>query len=187
MKSCLGRLPVLFVAALVMLSSLPATAAAVDMFLKLADDQGVILIPGESVDARHLNEIVVLSFSEGITVAYSSVAGGGQIGRASFPDIQVTKLLDKASPLLYSYAAQGRNISKAVLSVRKAGSSFDYYQITLKDVLITSVRTGQTGADLTETLTFNFKTIEWRYVPQKPDGSPDQAIITTWNLGAATP
>ena len=172
-------------------SVLPASrsVAAVEMFLKLADSQGAILIEGESLDARHPKEIVISSFSQGVSVPISApVGGGGTAGKASFSDLNLTKLLDKASPLLYSYAAQGRHIPTVVLALRKSGANpFEFYRITLTDVLISSVQTSGGGDVPAESLSINFTKIEWRYTPQKADGSADTPVITTWDLAANTP
>lgn len=179
-------LPVLLGCAL-----LPAhrSLAAVDMFLKLADAQGNILIEGESLDSKHAKEIVITSFSQGVTVPISTpVGGGGSAGKASFSDFNFTKLLDKASPLLYSYAAQGRHIPTAVLTLRKSGPvPFEFYRVTLTDVVISSVQTGGGGDVPVESFSLNFTRIEWRYTPQKADGSADTPVTTTWNLATNTP
>ncbi len=163
--------------------------AAVDMSLKLTDSQGAIVIEGDSLDQQHLKEIVISSFSHGITVPISiPVGGGGSAGKPAFSDLNLAKLLDKASPLLYSYAAQGRRIATAVLSVRTSGASpFEFYRITLTDVLISSVQTSGGGDVPSETLSLNFTKIEWRYVPKKADGSPDTPVVATWDLSSNTP
>jgi type VI secretion system secreted protein Hcp len=174
---------------LVLLSAalLPAqrSLAAVDMFLKLVDSNGQ-LIEGESVDQQHPKEILIASFSHGVTVP--TVVGGGGTGRASFSGLDLTKTLDKASPLLYSYTAQGRHIQQAVLSVRFSGATpFEFYRITLTDVIISSVQTSGAGERPTESLSLNFTRIEWRYVPQNANGSAGTPVVTTWNIAANTP
>jgi len=166
------------------------SSAAVDMFLKLADSRGTILIQGESLDKQHPDEIVLSSFSQGVSVPISNPVGGGGTGagKASFSELSVAKLLDKASPLLYSYAAQGRRIPTVVLTVRKSGEKpVEFYRITLTDVLISSVQTGGGGDVPSESLSLNFTKIEWRYTPQKADGSPDAPVIATWDLAANKP
>lgn len=184
-KRFLKHLSTLLVVTCALLSGTRAIAA-VDMFLKLADSQGAILIEGESLDSKHAKEIMVSSFSQGITVP--TTVGGGGAGKAVFSDINISKLLDKASPLLYSYAAQGRHIPQAVLTLRKSGATqFEFYRITLTDVLITSVQTAGGGDIPSESLSLNYSKIEWRYVPQKADGSSDTPVVTTWNLATNTP
>lgn len=157
------------------------------MFLKFADSQGGLMIEGESVDARHPKEIVALSFSQGISVPYSPTGG---TGRATFSELNLVKPVDKATPLLYSFCAQGRHVPQVVLTLRNSGANpFEFYKITLTDVVISSVQTsGSAGGDKpSESLSLNFTRIEWRYVPQLADGSAGTAIVTTWNLATNTP
>src|ERR1041385_2355107 len=86
-------IPVLFACALL---ATQRASAAVELFLKFADTQGSILIEGESIDARHAKEIVALSFSQGLSVAYSPTGG---TGKPSFTELNLVKSTDKATPL----------------------------------------------------------------------------------------
>lgn len=172
---------------------LPAqrSLAAVDMFLKLVDSGGQV-IEGESTDKQHAKEIVALSFSQGVSVPISAPVGGGggTAGKPSFSDIAITKITDKATPLLYLSAAQGEHLQQAVLTVRNSGATpFEFYRITLTDVIISSVQTsGSSGGERpTESISLNFTRIEWRYIPQNPDGSAGTPIVKTWNLATNTP
>ncbi len=178
--------PVLLFGALL---PVPRAFAAVDMFLKLADAQGNILIEGESLDLSHPKEIVALSFSQGLSLPFSPAGGG--TGKASFSELAISKIVDKATPLLYSYCAQGRHVPQAVLTLRNSGGTvpFEFYRITLTDVVITSVQTsGASGGDKpSESLSLNFARIEWRYTPQNPNGTAGAPVIATWNLAANTP
>jgi type VI secretion system secreted protein Hcp len=142
---------------------------AVDMFLKLDD------IKGEAHDAKHKDEIDVLSWSWGVTQSGTTHAGGGGgSGKANFQDLTVTKWVDLASPKLLSAASTGKHLKEALLTVRKAGDKpLEYLKITLTDCLISSVTTGGSGADdrLTENIGINFAKVKFEYTAQKPDGS----------------
>jgi type VI secretion system secreted protein Hcp len=157
--------------------------AAFDVFLKLEG------IEGESTDSKHPKEIEVLSFSHGVSTPAPLPGGGG--GKASFSDINITKVVDKSTPTLYLKCAQGTHIKEALLVLRKSGESgFEFYKIRLTDVLITSVQTsGSSGGDNrpVESISLNFAKIEWTYIPQKADGSADAPIVTSWNLATNTP
>ena len=79
-------------------------------------------IKGESQDAKHKDEIDVLSWSWG--VSQSGIAGhggGGGAGKASFQDFNFTHHVDKASPLVMKACATGQHISGATITVCKAG------------------------------------------------------------------
>jgi len=108
---------------------------ASDMFAKIGD------IKGESRDAKHKDEIEVLSWSWGVTQTGSVTRGrGGGAGKATFQDFTFTHHIDKASPLLMKSCATGTHIPEATIAVRKAGKAQqDYLIIKMTDVLITGV------------------------------------------------
>ena len=110
---------------------------AVDAFLKIDG------VDGESKDKIHKGEIEVLSFSWGITVSgsFRSGSGGGE-GKASFHDFHFGSKTTKASPKLAQGCATGVHYKEAVITVRKAGSSTDFYKATMSDVIISSIEEG---------------------------------------------
>ena len=90
---------------------------AVDYFLKIKG------IEGESFDAKHKNEIDVLSWSWGETQSGSHAAGGGGgAGKVSMQDFSFVMKVNKASPKLLLACANGEHIPEATLVCRKAGS-----------------------------------------------------------------
>ena len=75
---------------------------AADIFAKIGD------IKGESLDAKHKDEVEVLSWSWGISQSGSMAhGGGGGEGKASFNDFNFTHKIDKASPSLMKACATG--------------------------------------------------------------------------------
>jgi type VI secretion system secreted protein Hcp len=160
--------------------------AAFDSFLKIEG------IPGESTNEKHADEIVVTSFSTGFMQPQSAAghATGGGGGKTVLRDLSITKLLDRATPLLMLKCAQGTRLPTAVLTVLSPGErSFEDYKITMNDVVISSVSTvgSSTGDRPTETVTLNFKKIEWEYTPQKADGSPGTPVKGSWDLTTNSP
>ena len=96
-------------------------------------------IKGESKDPKHPNSIDVLAFDHG--VAQTPAAGGGASGKAKFRDLSFTHAIDRATPPLFLATATGKHIKKATLYVRRKGeAAFDFYKVTLQDVLVSSVR-----------------------------------------------
>ena len=110
---------------------------AVDIFAKIGT------IKGESLDARHKDEIEVLSWAWGVSQSGSLAhGGGGGAGKASFQDFSFTHHVDKASPLLMKACATGEHIKEATVIVRRAGKGQqEYLVIKMTDVLVTSVST----------------------------------------------
>ena len=74
---------------------------AADIFAKIGD------IKGESLDAKHKDEVEVLSWSWGVSQSSSITRGGGGAGKASFHDLNFTHHVDKASPALLRACATG--------------------------------------------------------------------------------
>jgi type VI secretion system secreted protein Hcp len=149
-----------------------STHAAFDCFLKL---EGV---PGESTDADHKDEIEIESFSMGIS------RPPGSTGAAQLSDLNLSKYLDKASPLLMLRCADGKHIPTAVLTCRSAGEKpVNFYVIRLTDVIVTSVSvSGAAGSDRpTESLSLNYARIEWEYTPISATGAPGTPIRTSWD------
>ena len=145
-------------------------------------------IKGESQDARHKDEIDVLSWSWG--VSQSSTAGhgaGGGAGKASFHDFTFTHHVDKATPLLMKTCATGQHISDATITVRKAGNGQqEYLIITMTDLIVTSVSTSVSaeGGTTIESVVLAFAKVDLEYKPQKPDGSLDAGVHFKCDLQA---
>jgi len=164
--------------------AIPNAEAAVDMFLKIDDVQG------ESRDSVHKGDIDVLSWSWGMSSSGSMhVGGGGGAGKVSVEDLSFTKYIDKSSPILLLYAANGDHFNEAKLVVRKAGKApLEYFTLTFTNVLVSSVSMGGSGGEdrLTENITLNFEKVEWKYIEQKDDGSGGPDIEGGWDISANT-
>lgn len=151
----------------------PSTAAA-DIFLRFEDAQGNLTIAGESVDAKHKDEIDILSYSQSFKNAVSdATGGGGGAGKVTCGDITVLKNIDKSSPKLIEKVVTGKHIDKAVLTFRSVGrAALEYYVVTLEDVLVTSIdQTDQNNpARIFERVTLNSAQFKFSYQQQKVDG-----------------
>src|SRR5438045_2749884 len=144
--------------------------ALVDYFLKIDG------IPGESQDAKHKDEIQLLSFSFGESQAGTmAFGGGGGAGKVQMQDFHFMMNVNKASPVLFQKCATGEHIKSAILTARKAGKDQqDYLQVTFEDLLISSFQTnGDANANSlpTDSISFNFATCKWQYKMQNADGT----------------
>lgn len=157
---------------------------AVDMFIKIDD------IKGEAQDKTHEGEIDVLAWSWGMSQSGTGHTGGGSgSGKVSVQDLSFTKYIDKSSANLAEYCATGDQYKEAKLTVRKAGGKepLEYFIITMKDLIITSISTGGSGGEdrLTENVTLNFKKFKTEYQAQKPDGTADGGKVEfEWDVAA---
>jgi len=145
-------------------------------------------IRGESHDARHKDEIEVLSWAWGLSQSGTlNQGGGGGTGKVSFQGFTFTHHVDKASPLLMKACATGEHIKEATVTVRKAGKEpQDYLLVTMSDVLVTSVSTSVDvdGDGALEVVALAFAKVDLEYKPQKSDGSLDTGVHFKFDLKA---
>ena len=145
-------------------------------------------IKGESRDAKHKDEIEVLSWSWGVSQTGTTASGGGGgKGKASFHDFNFTHHVDKASPVLMKACATGEHIKDATITVRKAGKGQqEYLVVTMTDVLVTSVSTSVGAEENTtmEGVALAFAKVDLEYKPQKPGGSLDVGVHFKYDLKA---
>jgi type VI secretion system secreted protein Hcp len=155
---------------------------ATDIFAKIGD------IKGESVDAKHKDEIEVLSFSWGVSNSGSAGApgGGGGAGKATFQDLSIVHGIDKATPELLKACATGLHIKDATITHRKAGKGQqEYLIIKLNDVTITAVsHAGAEDQPYAESVSLKFAKVDLEYKPQRPDGSLDPGLHFKFDLKA---
>ena len=153
---------------------------ASDIFAKIGD------IKGESLDAKHKDEVEVLSWSWGVQQSGSmAYGGGGGEGKASFNDFNFTHHVDKASPVLLKACATGEHIKEATITVRKAGKGQqEFLIIKMNDILITSVNPSGSGdsAATAESVAMQCAKVDLEYKPQKADGSLDAGLHFKYDI-----
>lgn len=158
--------------------------AAVDYFLKIAN------IQGESTDAKHANEIDIVSWSWGASNSGTmAFGGGGGAGKVSMQDFHFTMRVNKATPKLMLAVANGTHVPECTLTCRKAGKEQqEYIIIKFTDVLISSYQTGGSDGDMvgSESCAFNFSKLDYQYRPQKKDGTLDGPIAANWSVKTNT-
>ena len=154
---------------------------ATDIFAKIGD------IKGESVDAKHKDEIEVLSFSWGVANSGSAApGGGGGAGKATFQDLSIVHGIDKATPDLLKACATGLHIKDATITHRKAGKGQqEFLIIKLNDVTITAVsHAGAEDQPYAESVSLKFAKVDLEYRPQRQDGSLDAGVHFQFDLKA---
>ena len=154
---------------------------AIDTYMKLGD------LKGESQVKGFEDQIQVLAWSWGMSQAGTTHHGtGGGAGKVTVNDLSFTHYVDSATPNLIKAVCTGQHFPDCKLTMRKAGGSpLDYYVITLKDVIVTSVQTGGSAGEelLTENIALNFAEFEVSYQPQDNKGAKKGgAIVTKYNI-----
>ena len=141
---------------LVLGHSTPAFAPA-DMFLKIDG------IEGESTDSAHKGEIDVLSWSWGDTSSTRSTGERVMQPEMGAGDLTVTKMVDRATPLLMNYCATG----KPLVSVKVYQGSMTY---KLTDVRVKcGSASGGSSDSPTEEVSFYYSKIKFNYKKEKKD------------------
>ena len=156
---------------------------ASDIFAKIGD------IKGESLDAKHKDEIEVLSYSWGVTNAGHVGGGaGGGAGKATFQDLAFHHGIDKASPRLFAACATGEHIKEATITHRKGGKGQqEYLIIKMNDVIITGVALNDTSEGTpSETVSMVFAKVDFEYKPQNLNGTLGPGIHFKFDIKANT-
>lgn len=151
---------------------------ALDIFLRLGD------IKGESSDARHRDEICVLSWDFGITQALiRNVGGGAAAAKPQFRNLRFAHGIDAASPAIMLACASAKRMKEAVLSVRRIGDpATDMIVLRLEAVLVVSVESAvnEANGELYETVALAYDKIKFDYVPVEPEGAASAAHSFAW-------
>ena len=149
-----------------------------DAFLKIDG------IPGESTDAKHENQIEVLSFSHSVSQSGSasdSTAGGKSTGRCNHEDFLIVKELDKASPELNLQCCKGTHIKEMTLELCSAtGDKSPYMRYLFEGLIIASIKIGGGGGIPTETVKFNYNKINWIYVDTDHETGKKKGEVKKW-------
>jgi type VI secretion system secreted protein Hcp len=142
-------------------------------------------IAGESQDAKHKEEIELVSFAWGVDQAGQVAAGGGGgAGKVKLKALDFLMKVNKASPQLFLAAVSGKHIKDATLSVRRAKkAALEYLKIKFEDVLVTSYeQVGDEEDEPYELVSFDFARIEVEVTSQDAKGSEAGAVKAGWDL-----
>jgi len=156
---------------------------AFDAFLKIDD------IPGESKDSKHADWIEIIDFVHSVSQPVSSTAssaGGAATERANFSTINISKLVDMASPKLYEACFTGKHIKEVIIEVFRAGGEKEkYLEIKMEQVLIAYFEQGGGENFPVERVSFAPGKINMIYSRQKrEDGTGGGSVATGWDLRA---
>ncbi len=137
-------------------------------------------IDGSCVKAGYEKWIELKSFN------YTIDAGSQQAGARLQVDprlsgLRLVKNVDKASPVLNSYACQGRVIREAkVLIVGSDGTTVQYKMTyILKNVLITSIAVSAWEGGAAESVSLSCEGVTWEFAPE---GSKADPVRATWTM-----
>ena len=159
---------------------------AFDSFLELFDSKGKA-IEGESIDKTHSKKLQVKSFTFGVEHPVESGLGTGMAsGKTKMKEFEVEVLQSKGSPIMYELSCTGDHLSKAILYVRKAGSTQQDYTIwTFVELFITGfdVSCGDGADAMVEKIKFAYTGLQYEYRQQDEKGQVSKSGIKSgWNV-----
>lgn len=161
-----------------------------DMYMKIDRASGTVV--GEVTDSDHVGWMEIQSFNHAQTQAINpsqSGAGGRTAERVFHSDFTVSKYMDKSAPVLNLACSEGEHFKTITVELWRATDSgnkpIKYMEYILTDALISNYSVGGGGGGMpSESISFNYNTIKWSYIPMKQDaqGGPDAAIPAGWSL-----
>ncbi|MFW6162405.1 MAG: Hcp family type VI secretion system effector [Planctomycetota bacterium] len=160
----------------------------VDIFVKIKG------IKGESTDDAHKEWLEALAMSWGVRQPAGTASQGPMAReRADFDHLTISKVVDKASPMIYRYCAAGSHVDEVRIELcEQTAARVNFLTIVLNDVHVAAARiTGSVTLGGVprpiEEVAFVYSKIQWEYVPVGHDGSPGAAMTAGWDLEANTP
>jgi type VI secretion system secreted protein Hcp len=148
-------------------------------------------IDGPSTFKEKHIDIVQFSWRVNQTNVYGakSYDKEAKAGRAFFDGLQVSKVLDKTSPLLFDHCATGNILKEVYILYGKwdGDQQVDYFRIYLKDAQVTHVTLLGRGENPQESVTFAFEAVEVAYKPETDLGTLGAAIPKGYDLAKLTP
>jgi type VI secretion system secreted protein Hcp len=145
---------------------LPAPAA-MDYFLKIDG------VEGESLDKAHRDEIDVLSWSWG-----TSRSGGSTV----FDPFSWEQGLDSSFVPLFLGLANGTTFDSALLSVRREGTTQDFFKMLLQDAKVVSLSSQAGDAGIAVNAALSYVAITMTYLPQDAKGGLGSPIVGSFNI-----
>ena len=156
-------------------------ASNAQIFVKIIDGAGN-QINGESVDARHANEINATTFGQENTGCAGTGGGGGGTSCGGTAGHFIFNMNVNASvPVLDGHVFFGTHLRSADIVFRK--NNLEYYKIHLESVIVSHVTN---SVDPTGLITVQVELaadkMGWTYTPQDPKtGGPGTPVKFGWN------
>jgi type VI secretion system secreted protein Hcp len=142
-------------------------------------------IAGESADAKHKEQIELVSFTWGATQTVRAPGGGGGgAGKAQLKQFEFLMRVNKASPQVFLAVMSGRHLKEASLSITRgaAKAALDWLKIKFSDVLITSYEQAGDEDGPHELVAFDFAKVELSVTPQTGPGGQVTPVTAGWDV-----
>lgn len=142
---------------------------------------------GNSYQEGHENETIVKAFSHTIDIPRDPQSGQPS-GQRTHKPLKVSKLFDKASPLLYNALTKGETLTKVEMKWYRTsyeGKPEHYFTLLLEDAVIVDISSsmgmeeGSATSQVSplEDVSFAYRKITWRHEIASTSGEDD------WRVG----
>ncbi len=143
-----------------------------------------------NVTAKGFEKMIeVYSFSVGVGRGITTKAGNTQDREAnapSFSEINVTKVLDKTSPLFFTESCVGKAKNYEFHFVETSDGLEEYYDCKLSNVLISSYSLSSDGGEPSESISLSYDKIEVSFSPRDDKDAKGGAVRAAYNLATAS-
>jgi type VI secretion system secreted protein Hcp len=147
-------------------------------------------IQGESILSGHVNEIDILSYSNGIS-SCNQVSSGSTKTSSCKPiasEMSFMMVLNRATMQLKSAITTGKIIPSADFTYIFLGGAtpFEYYKVHMENINVVSVQESGSSEKPTVSLSLAFSRIAWKYTMQDPNtGGPGEVTTGGWDFVGA--
>lgn len=151
-------------------------------------------VKGEASDSGHKQWMDVETISWGVgrnITSSTSTQGDRESSNATIHDLQITRLMDSATPKLFIESCCGTG-KEVVIHLTKTGTGSGtdvFMEYTLKNALISNyvVDANTDGTKRpSETLTISFVDVEVKYTPYDEDGNAEASIAVGFDTATNT-
>lgn len=146
-------------------------------------------IDGDATHDQHKNWIEVSSLQWGVGRAIRTPVGAATNREASEPsvsEVTVTKPMDASSVAIFGEACTGRKGKKVEIHLVTTGNPGETYcEIELTNALVSGYSISSGGDRPTESISFNFTKIQYKYSGGKGDNTKGGNKVAAYDLATA--
>lgn len=143
-------------------------------------------IDGEATHESHKKWLDVGSMSFGVNRSISTPSGATTNREASEPsvsEVTISKLMDSASPKLFTESATGAAGKKVQIHLVSTGSPGNtYVEYTLHNALVSSYSVSTSGDRPSESVSISFTKLEYKFIPYDDKNKAGTPISVSYDL-----
>ncbi|MEX2584192.1 MAG: type VI secretion system tube protein Hcp [Gemmatimonadota bacterium] len=132
-------------------------------------------------------KIECLSYSHGVAMQVTTDVSNTErtSGRSMHQDFNLTKYIDKTTPMLNQHCCEGKAFATATITIGRndTGAVIPLIVYTLSNVVISNVSVSGGGGDKpVENFSLNYASIKWDFSTQKEAGGKEGTVQGKWDI-----